>query len=264
MDYLSELLSKKYSENTIDNPNHYKTIIIQKIVRMFHTLESLIKASQDEVSSRCVLRGILDNIAIYCFIYNGKDEDEIMFRHYLYEKDGFSTFKDNCLDSVIDRENADYLCDNVIKQIVELINNHPYLKDRTKTIDDIIDKNNWKYKSLTDSTKMKYEEIYSHIGFDDKSARYYQSYLSQFAHGLCLSNIPFVDSKQLQKVLFESIPLADKMLHAINNTFPKDNLTSVLLQSDAYMGMLRNQDFCFNDLLDFAKALIRKDKTLSI
>lgn len=264
MDSFSEYLSQKYSENNIDNPNHYKTLIIQKIVRLFHTLEYLTKVGKDEVASRCVLRGILDSVAVYCFIYDKKDENEIMFRHYLYIKDGFSTFKDSCLDCVEDNESSEKLCDSNIKIIIGLINNHPYLKDRTKTIKDIIDKNNWKYKSLTDSTKLKYEEIYGLIGFDDKTSKYYQRYLSQFAHGLCLSNIPFLDSTQLQKVLFESIPFADKMVHTINETFPEDNLSSILLKSDGFMSILKNQDIIHDNLIEYTKALIIKDKKLII
>ena len=43
MDSFSEYLSQKYSDSSLGNPNHYKTIIIQKVVRMFHTLEQLEK-----------------------------------------------------------------------------------------------------------------------------------------------------------------------------------------------------------------------------
>ena len=67
MDSFSEYLSHKYSDKSLDNPNHYKTIIIQKIIRMFHTLVKLTQETQDEVSARCVLRGILDSVTVYCF-----------------------------------------------------------------------------------------------------------------------------------------------------------------------------------------------------
>ena len=87
MDSFSGFLSQKYTEVSLDNPNHYKTIIIQKVVRMFHTLEQLVKETQDEVSARCVLRGILDSVTTYCFIYQREDIYDMMFRNYLYEID---------------------------------------------------------------------------------------------------------------------------------------------------------------------------------
>ena len=68
LDFFSEYLSQKYMESSSENTDHYRTIIIQKIVRMFHTLEILTNENQDEVSARCVLRGILDSVATYAFI----------------------------------------------------------------------------------------------------------------------------------------------------------------------------------------------------
>lgn len=77
MDSFSEYLSNRYTESSLDNPDYYKTIIIQKIVQMFHTLERLVEESQDEVSARCVLRGILDSVTAYCFIYQREDKCDI-------------------------------------------------------------------------------------------------------------------------------------------------------------------------------------------
>lgn len=68
LDSFSEFLSQKYPDISIDNINHYKIIIIQKIARMFHTLKSIALTSKDEVSARCVLRGILDSVSVYCLI----------------------------------------------------------------------------------------------------------------------------------------------------------------------------------------------------
>ena len=74
LESFSEYLSQKYPETSLDNPDHFKTIIIQKIVQMFHTLNTLTKVSNDEVSARCVLRGILDSVTTYCFIQSRKFE----------------------------------------------------------------------------------------------------------------------------------------------------------------------------------------------
>ena len=75
MDFFGKYLSKKYPENnSIEDTKHYQTIIIERIVQMFHSLELLTKNTLDEVSARCVLRGIIDSVTTYSFIYQRTDE----------------------------------------------------------------------------------------------------------------------------------------------------------------------------------------------
>ena len=56
MEYLSEALSKKYPKASLEDPHHYETVILNKIVHMFHSLELLVIDGKDEVSARCILR----------------------------------------------------------------------------------------------------------------------------------------------------------------------------------------------------------------
>lgn len=268
MDSFSEHLSQKYSSSTLDNPDHYKTIILQKIVRMFHTLEQIIKEPHDEVSARCVLRGILDSVTTYCFIYQRKDRIDMMFRHYLYILDGFTTYKKAIIDGILEKGEDKKIFENtyneVDKQILSKLSSHPYYKIDRKQAEILMEHANWRYESLNNTTKMKFREMYKLIKLEDRLVNYYQSVLSQYAHGLFLSNTTFIHSGQLQKVLFESIPLADRIIQGICRTFPKDDLICFFLRSDACRGILNNPDFNTNDLLDFAKAFLRKDKTILI
>lgn len=264
MDCYSEYLSQKYSVASIDNPDHYKAIILQKIVRMFHTLETLAKDSHDEVSARCVLRGVLDSVTTYCLIYQRENKDEILFRHYLYALDGFKSFKKNVVDSCLDRKTAESTCDDIINQIEEQLKNHSYSKKGNIVIRKIIENANWKYISLTNANKWNYLEMYKQVGFDNKTANYIHGYLSQFAHGLCLSNTDILDPNRLQRVLYESILVADRMIQAIFKTFPKDDLHLYFIRSGAYSSITNHPDFCYDNLLDFAKSLFSKNKTLQI
>ena len=172
MDSLSEYLSNKYTEASLDNPNHYKTIIIQKIVRMFHTLERLVEESQDEVSARCVLRGILDSVTTYCFIYQRDDRNEMMFRHYLYILDGLSTYKRGIIDGIMeDGENKfkfEYACDEAIKQIKR---ENVLGKDFFKGIEE----NNTR-KSRRREKIAKIKKIKDKIGNDMRYDKYYDDY----------------------------------------------------------------------------------------
>lgn len=266
LDSFSEYLSQKYSKSSLDNPNHYKTIIIKKIVRMFHTLNELTKVSKDEVSTRCVLRGVLDNVTTYCFIYQREDQSDTMFRHLLYALDGFTTYKkaivDGILEEGIDKSQFEYSCHVVITQLKQKLFTHPYNDINNKNVETIIKNNNWKYESLDKPKSLTFHSMYKHIINDTKLVNYYQNILSQYTHGLCLSNTPYIDTEQLQKVLFESIPLADRMIQGICRTFPYKEMLDNFRKSDSYKKILNCQGFDHNELLEFAKAIIKKDKTL--
>lgn len=268
MDYFSEYLSRKYENSSSETLAHYKTVIIQKIVRMFHTLEMLINESHDGVSARCVLRGILDNVATYCFIYQRDDKNEIMFRHYLYALDGFRTLKKNVIDGIIEKENDDQyyerICDERIMQLENKLISHPYSRIGNDNAQKIIQNANWGYESLQKPRSLKYRMIYKQIGFNSNMANYYQEYLPQFTHGLFISNFPMNDIKQIKAVIYESIPLADKFIQAIHKTFHDKEMLTHFLCSEKVQNFINSKDFKHEDLAEFARALIRKDKTLLI
>ena len=93
MNSFVQYLSERYpNSHSMEDTKHYQTNIIEKIVRMFYSLELLTKDTLDEVSARCVLRGILDSVTTYCFIYQRTDKEDVLFRHYLYALDGWVVY----------------------------------------------------------------------------------------------------------------------------------------------------------------------------
>lgn len=268
MDFLGTYLSEKYPvSSSLEDTKHYQTVIITKIVRMFHSLESVTKNTFDEVSARCILRGILDSVTAYSFVYQREDENDMLFRHYLYALDGWREYKKSVI--TISEENEykdkeDYDCGYVIKQIEEKLSNHIFYTQNQATAKILIQNSNWKYESLKTPRSLKYGEMYSVIGFNNKSIEYFQGYLSQFVHGLCLSNKPIADSAQMKKVLHECIPIADKFIQSINQTFNDKEMMISFIGSDIIQNFLNSKDFNFEDLSEFALALVRKDKTLLI
>ena len=222
MDAFREYLSNKYPlSSSIDDTKHYQTVIITKIVQMFHSLELLTKNTLDEVSARCVLRGILDSVTAYCFVYQREDENDMLFRHYLYALDGWREYKKSVI--TISEENEykykeDYACDYVINQIEEGLKNHTYYTLYRATAESLIRNSNWKYESLQNPCSLKYGEMYAAVGFNNRTIEYFQGYLSQYVHGLCLSNKPIPDSEQMKRILYECIPVADKFIQTIYQT----------------------------------------------
>ena len=264
----SEYLNQKYPEGSLDNPDHYKTIIIQKIVQMFHTLNTLAKESKDEVSARCVLRGILDSVTTYCFIYQRDDINDMMFRHYLYEIDGVTTYKtaivDGILEEGINKPIFEYSCNEVIKQLKQQLYSHPYMNLKNRNIEIIIQNNNWKYESIENPRSLSFQKMYKQIMKDTKLVNYYQGILSQYTHGLCLSNTPPIVNEQLQNVIYESIPLADRMIQGICNTFPLREMLEYYRHTDSYKELFFSLGFEHEELLEFTRSIIEKEKILYI
>ena len=210
IDALSEYLSKKYSDSAIAPPFHYQTIIIQKTTQMLHTFESLTREGIDVVSARCLLRGILDNIAVYCFIYERDSEIEVLFRHYLYALDGIKIYRDNVVNNIVivnEKKPILYYCDEILQQLNSRLSCHPYSQLDNINVNEIINMANWRYETLNNPRKLSYLKLYKEIGFEEKTANYYQSFFSQFSHGLFLSNIEQKTSVSIRDVLNESIPI---------------------------------------------------------
>lgn len=268
MDFWGKYLSEKYSNSSsIEDTKHYQTIIIMKIVRMFHSLELLTQNTLDEVSARCVLRGILDSVTTYSFIYQRMDVNDMLFRHYLYVLDGWREYKKSVIPISEENEYKEkdvFACDSIIEQIEEKLKNHAYYAQDRAAANLLIQNSNWKYESLQDPRSLKYGEMYSVIGFNNKSIEYFQRYLSQFVHGLCLSNKTTIDSKKMKRVMLESIPIADKFIRSIYQTFHDEEIRIGFGYSDIIHSFLKSKDFNFDDLAEFARALVRKDKIILI
>ena len=267
LDSFGQYLSDRYPNScSLEDTKHYQTIIIEKIVRMFHTLELLTKNTLDEVSSRCLLRGILDSITTYCFIYQRIDKDDILFRHYLYALDGWREYNKSVLRITEKNEshvNEEILCNHVIKQIEDRLYHHSFYTKNCSSVEKIIKNASWNYESLQKPHSVKYGQMYSFVGFDTSLIAYFQSYLSQFAHGLHFSN-KNTDYEELKKVMHESIILADKFIQAITQTFHNKELINHFLNSDSFQTFLSSKDFNLDNLAECASKLVRKDKTLLI
>ena len=256
LDSFKDFLSEKYPiSNSIEDTKHYQTIIIGKIVRMFHSLELLTKDSLDEVSARCALRGILDSVTTYSFIYQRTDVDEMLFRHYLYALDGWRVYKKSIITISEDNDykyKENFACDFVINQIEEKLQRHNYYYKNITTTESLIQNANWKYNSLQNPRSLKYSEMYSMVGFNDNYIEYFQGFLSQFVHGLCLSNMFVADSEQMKRILYESIPIAARFIQAIYQTFNDKEMMTHFLSSENINLFLNSKDFNYDDLADFA------------
>ncbi len=189
---------------------------------MLDTWESIFliySHNRDYVSACTLCRNIIDNLVIIYHIYMDSNEDEKLFKHYLYILDGIlcrhkdypdykqlvnnGRISENEFAALIAQVKETDKSDMLAKEfIIQKLKINPLYQDN-QVISDIINNGNWKYKSLNISYKKGKKNQYSWNALYKKlnsnsSFSAYASYLSVFVHGLSISNID-CDS------LFESI-----------------------------------------------------------
>lgn len=208
LDFYMEKLSSDYNLNTINDINGYIITFTNKLLKSFWTLTLIIEEANDYVAANAITRVLVDNISIFRLIYGNKNSEELLFRHYLYILDGSSSrykllpeqitnngkiTKDeyNALSKQI-RKTKDNERQN-IEFILSELNKLHFRKSNNQAFEQIVEQKNWKYKTFHYYKNIKqntysWRELYDFLNLKGLSASYF-SYLSNFVHGLSISNI---------------------------------------------------------------------------
>lgn len=219
LDYFTTELQKKYNSNNINDLLSYVLRIIKKMLDTWESIFLIYSHNRDYVSACTLCRNIIDNLVIIYHIYMDSNEDEKLFKHYLYILDGIlcrhkdypdykqlvnnGRISENEFAALIAQVKETDKSDMLAKEfIIQKLKINPLYQDN-QVISDIINNGNWRYKSLNISYKKGKKNQYSWNALYKKlnsnsSFSAYASYLSVFVHGLSISNID-CDS------LFESI-----------------------------------------------------------
>ncbi len=238
-----DCVAENHSSNKVNDVNSYQAMILKRVCRSLVTLENVLCKCNDPVSGYGLLRIIADGVCSFCFIYDNSDADEVLFRHYLYILDGCSQFNDfynqmiscsqldngkkneiNSRDQGHDNKNTEIIQEGVLEEIKQ----HFYYKNNKKQIEPIIKSRNWKYKSLLlPEADNRYEwiDIYEKVIGDRSISILLSRYLSQYVHGLFLSNNnnPNADSHYL--IIYNmAISIEKLLLKSILNIFSKERL----------------------------------------
>lgn len=166
--------------------------------------------NHDYVSSCILSRNIVDNLATIYHIYMNPNENEKLFKHYLYVLDGIlcrhkdypdynklvnnGRIPENEFAALIAQVKETNESDMLAKEfIIQQLKTNPLYQDN-QVINDIINNSNWRYKSLNISYKRGEKNQYSWKALYKKLNpnpyfSVYASYLSVFVHGLSISNI---------------------------------------------------------------------------
>ncbi len=217
----------------------YPLKIIDKLTTMLTTLWKVINIDKDFYVANVVIRSIADNVALLFLIYN-KDEGEIrILRHYLFLLDGIRSRLANLIIPIKNDDITEEEYQKLVKQqedfksmlngckkyIIECITSLNIYNTNKLGIDMLMknkkgeEQYNWKFKTLnitpaqinTEKNTYNWKSMYSEIKLPEK---FFSSFLSDYVHGLSMSNITIASDKQnmgtlvyITKVLMERIEL---------------------------------------------------------
>lgn len=234
-------LQRNYNNTYIEDLNSYLLIFIRKMLNTWETIFKIYNEEKDYISAFCLIRNIADNISIINLIYLNSNENEKIFRHYLYILDGINN-RIKSSNELINRSNASkqdlqkviYTQEsdkNTKRYVQQIIKTNPLCNNNNNTIRDIIEKGNWKYKSLTtilspkEKNQYTWKDLYMKVNSNPDFANLI-SYLSIYVHGLSYSNIEFEEKNDiLNKVLHLGVICLNFTDKALTKVFESD-LTS--------------------------------------
>ena len=184
----------------------YILLICRKILTQFSTLVSVSRQRNDYNSVCSLVRILADSIATLNLIYCCDDDEERIIRHLLYVLDGISerdkllNERDPEYDGRISREVFDGLCaqyqeakenaKGCIKYCIDTIKKSPYYPTHQSEIDVLIQKRNWKFKTISEPKPRdgySWKDLYQMLKINMADEMF--PYLSQYIHGLSISNI---------------------------------------------------------------------------
>ena len=215
-------------------------------LRSFDTFIKVVLEHKDYVSANCLLRMLGDCVAVFRLIYMEPDKDLLILRHCLYVIDGCErnlevlpekNINEDCLSeeelaasnkaTQINRAHRQ----RMIREAQEMLEASPLKQKDKAAFDRIVEDRNWKFKKFEDYNKKRnnqyqWKELYELIdcckGFD------LLSYISQYAHGLSMSNLVIeLDERNIDGVVGEALGLI-KRLHKYTIAFYSEEQRYIL------------------------------------
>ena len=187
----------------------YALAFIKKVLVQASSLVMVAKARQDYNTVCAMVRMLADNVATFNLVYGCGDDEEKILRHLLYVMDGVSARHDTLVghpmhyDGKIPREIYDALekqvhgaIDNTAKCISfceDEIKKRSTYQTYPEHIDKLINKKDWKFKQVGQTQLKSYtwKEMYEKLDIKNGSEMF--PFLSQYVHGLSVSNIALND-----------------------------------------------------------------------
>ena len=233
-------ITAMYPYASVQNLKGYVAHFCYLRLKSFDTFIKVVWEHKDYISSNCLLRMLGDSVAVFRLIYQEPDRDLLLLRHSLYVIDGCERnlvvipekdINEGCLpEDELKESNEAVRCNRehrqrMIREAQEILDASP-LKNKDKAaFDKIVEERNWKFKEFKvykkkGSNQYKWNELYKSIDcckdFD------LLSYISQYAHGLSMSNLVVeLDEQNINGVVGEALGLIKRLHKYTLNFYPE-------------------------------------------
>lgn len=212
-------------------------------LKSFDTFIKVVVKNKDYVTANSILRMLGDCVAVFHLVYMEPNDDYRLLRHCLYVIDGCErnlevlpkyTIREGQLSEKELKEVniiIDYNIEHrkrLMREAKEMLSTSPLNQKDEVAFTRIAEDRNWKFKEFKDYKKIRtnqyqWRDLYDQIDYcDDYDIL---SYLSQFAHGLSMSNLIIeMDERNYDEVVGIALGLLDRMNTYVLEYFNAENL----------------------------------------
>lgn len=211
-------------------------------LKSFNTFLKVITEQKDYVTANCIMRMLGDCVAVFHLVYMEPNEDFRLLRHCLYVLDGCEcnlrvlpgyTIKSGIPEDEIIEANKQVEFNiehrkRMMREVEEMLEQSPLKKQDEEAFNRIVEDRNWKFKEFknynkTGQNQYQWRELYQQIDYSDGYDLL--SYMSQYAHGLSMSNLIIdLDEQGIDGVIGEALGLLDRMYVYVMDFYDNDNL----------------------------------------
>lgn len=268
----SRKLRSLYPQCPIDDIKATEVSILLRIITSIDSFVFLCLQGVDYPSCCTIARSIADSLITIRLIYQEKDKNEQIFRHYLYLLDGFmqnaKLLEENIIkdDRITDKEyealskqyeSAKKNFSEGIEFCKEKLNNHPCSTTYPDFSHIAIEKALWKYKSKELGRNGKvasftWKDLYGLLDSRPSITSMYSSFFSQFVHGLSISNISGHDDvDNFESLASFVVCLQGILIQELKDSFNEDNkLLEFVTGEDIKQALMLYSPERMKDLLD--------------
>ncbi len=269
-----DAVEQLYHSNNANEIKSYQGIILRRIVNSLKTLDSVLVISKDPISGYSLLRTIADSICAYCFIYENDNNDEVEFRHFLYLLDGCSQFvnafplalnnnglieksEEVKICNELDQEKTDL--DVFHKNLYDYLYNSNIVCNSKSEADIIINRRDWKYRTIlnySEKESYNWRDIYEKVGCDSFMVNFFSTFLSQYVHGLFLSNTKNPNNSVHYSLIYDIVTsLERRLISAILQCFKEDNIKKRALHH-IDLDKMQELDIEYKNVISYLKEII--------
>lgn len=241
-------ICKLYQYASVNDLKGYVAHFCYIRLKSFCTFFKVVTEHKDYVTSNCILRMLGDCVSVFHFVYMEPDKDLRLLRHCLYVLDGcernLDVLPENSIKSGLPEAEQDHANEliminrdhrkRMMREAQELLEHSPLKQKDEKAFNRIVEDRNWKFEEFKDYNKKRikgnqyqWRDLYEQI---DYSGDYdLISYLSQYAHGLSMSNLVVqLDEQNCDGIIGEALGLLDRMNQYALDYFSEENLYILL------------------------------------